>query len=165
MGSVPTTVRAATEADLSPMAAMAADLVRLHHAIDPRRFFLAHGIEQGYRDWFARELGRPEAMLLVAERAAERIGYAYGRMEGRNWSILLDRHAALHDVWVVASARRSGAGSALVRAFCDEARRRGAPRVVLSTAPSNTAAQALFARHGFRPTMIEMTCDLEPETP
>jgi len=34
---------------------------------------------------------------------------------------------------------------------------RGAPRVVLSTAEGNDAAQHLFESAGFRRTMIEMT--------
>lgn len=161
--SIPS-VRLATIADLPAMARMAAELVRYHHAIDPKRFFLARGIEEGYRDWFARELGRPEAVLLVAETAPrpDPIGYCYGRLEGRDWNMLLDRHAALHDVFVHDDARRSGAGEQLVRAFLDRARALRAPRVVLSTASSNLRAQAIFAKLGFRPTMIEMTRDLDP---
>jgi ribosomal protein S18 acetylase RimI-like enzyme len=38
---------------------------------------------------------------------------------------------------------------------------RGAPRVVLSTAEKNHAAQRLFDRAGFRRTMIEMTRELK----
>lgn len=38
---------------------------------------------------------------------------------------------------------------------------RGAPQVVLSTAERNEAARRLFARAGFRPTMIEMTRELD----
>jgi ribosomal protein S18 acetylase RimI-like enzyme len=38
---------------------------------------------------------------------------------------------------------------------------RGAPRVVLSTAERNATAQRLFARAGFRRTMIEMTRELD----
>jgi len=38
-----------------------------------------------------------------------------------------------------------------------ELEQRGAPRVVLSTAERNESAQRLFARAGFRRTMIEMT--------
>jgi ribosomal protein S18 acetylase RimI-like enzyme len=37
---------------------------------------------------------------------------------------------------------------------------KAAPRVVLSTAERNEAAQRLFARAGFRRTMIEMTREL-----
>lgn len=159
-------VRDATEADLPAMAAMAADLVRFHHAIDPARFFLARGVEQGYREWFARELPRRETILLVAaapEPGAELVGYAYGRLEGRDWNLLLDRHAALHDVLVKEAARGSGVGERLVRAFSARARALGAPRIVLSTASSNARAQSLFARCGFRPTMVEMTCELSAD--
>lgn len=153
-------VRAAAHADLAEMAAMAALLVRFHHALDERRFFLARGVEAGYRDWFARELARPEAILLVAERDGVLEGYCYGRIEARDWNMLLDRHAALHDVFVRDRARKGGAGAALVSAFLERARAKGAPRAVLSTATQNTGAQRLFARLGFRPTMIEMTCEL-----
>jgi len=37
---------------------------------------------------------------------------------------------------------------------------RGAPRVLLSTAERNEAAQRLFERAGFRRTMIEMTREI-----
>ena len=40
---------------------------------------------------------------------------------------------------------------------------RGAPRVILSTAARNLAAQRLFERAGFRPTMIEMTREVEDD--
>lgn len=156
-------VRPATEHDLPAMAAMATELVRFHHALDARRFFLAKGVERGYRDWFTRELASPDAVLLVATDDGDpprTLGYAYGRLEGRDWNLLLDRHAALHDVYVDPAARRTGTGELLVRAFLDRARRLGAPRVVLSSATSNAAAQALFARLGFRPTMVEMTREL-----
>jgi len=153
-------VRPAGETDLAPMAAMAADLVRFHHALDDRRFFLARGIEAGYRDWFARELTQPNAILLVAQLGTEIVGYCYGRLEARDWNMLLDRHAALHDVFVLQAARKHRAGELLVSAFLDHARDRGAPRVVLHTATQNHAAQALFAKLGFRATMLEMTRDL-----
>lgn len=154
------TVRPAEETDLAPMAALAAELVRFHHALDDRRFLLARGVEEGYRDWFARELRRREAILLVAEREGSIVGYCYGRIEGRDWNMLLDRHAALHDVFVRADARAHGVGARLVDAFVERARAQGAPRVVLHSATQNTAAQKLFAKLGFRATMIEMTREL-----
>ena len=42
---------------------------------------------------------------------------------------------------------------------------RGAPRVVLSTAFRNEAAQRLFERMGFRRTMVEMTRELRTGGP
>ena len=144
--------------DLDRLAAMGEALARLHHGYDARRFLFGPGIAEGYRWWFERELANPEAALIVAVSDDDRpTGYVYGRLEERDWQSLLDAHAALVDVFVDPDARRGGAGAALVDAFCAWADAKGAPRVVLSTATQNAAAQALFARRGFRATMIEMT--------
>jgi len=48
-------------------------------------------------------------------------------------------------------------GRALLDATLEALKAKGAPRVVLSTAERNESAQRLFARAGFRRTMIEMT--------
>ena len=114
-------------------------------------------VEEGYARWFAREIGRTGAVVLVAEQDGSVIGYAYATMEGRDWAALLDDHGAIHDVMVDARARRSGAGRALIVALCAELEGLGAERIVLSTMVQNEAAQALFKACGFRPTMIEMT--------
>jgi GNAT superfamily N-acetyltransferase len=48
----------------------------------------------------------------------------------------------------------------LVQRASEWLREHGAPRVLLWTAERNAAAQRLFLRLGFRPTMIEMTREL-----
>ena len=165
--ATPTTiVRPATVEDLPRMASLAAQLVRMHHDLDPARFFVARGVEDGYRAWFGRELAEARAVLLVADRGDDLVvGYAYGRMEPRDWNMLLDRHAALHDVLVEQGSRGHGVAEALLEAFVERVRAAGAPRVVLHTAIRNERAQALFKRLGFRPTMLEMTRELEPGVP
>jgi len=150
-------IRAATPADLPRVAELAGELVRMHHAVDPARFLLPERVEEGYSWWLERELARAGAAVVVATVGEQIIGYAYGTREGRDWNALLDEHGAIHDVFVTASARRSGAGRKLVHAIIDELTRRGAPRIVLSTMIANEPAQRLFAACGFRPTMLEMT--------
>ena len=66
----------------------------------------------------------------------------------------------LHDLVVVAAHRGQGVGRALLEATLQALAAKGAPRVVLSTAERNETAQRLFARAGFRRTMIEMTREL-----
>jgi ribosomal protein S18 acetylase RimI-like enzyme len=56
--------------------------------------------------------------------------------------------------------RGQGVGRGLLDATLDAFKAKGAPRVVLSTAEGNESAQRLFARAGFRRTMIEMTREL-----
>lgn len=150
-------IRPATPRDIEPAAALAAELVRQHHRVDPERFFLPERVEQGYVWWFRRELEREAAVILVAERAGEVVGYGYGAIEERDFNLLLDEHGVIHDVFVHDSARHAGVGQRLVEAMLKELTTRGAPRVVLSTMVSNEAAQRVFARCGFRPTMLEMT--------
>lgn len=152
-------VRRATAADLPILGKMAAELVRFHHAIDPERFFLPTGVEEGYRRWLGTEIENAEAIVLVAELGGEVVGYVYGRLEKRDFNMLLSAHAALHDVLVVDRARRTHAGEALVTKFAELAAEHGAPRVVLHTATSNTRAQGLFRKLGFRDTMLEMTLE------
>lgn len=155
-------IRHATENDLPAMSRLAASLVRLHHAFDADRFLLPERIEEGYRWWFSKELQNPGAVLLVAEEGSEIAGYAYGRMEERDWNMLLDACGALHDLFVDERYRGSGIGRQLVLRAIDELKGRGAPRVVLHAATSNTNAQQLFKSVGFRPTMVEMTCECGP---
>ncbi len=149
-------VRRAEERDLPRVAELAGELVRMHHGVDPARFMLVEDVEQGYARWFSSELQRAEAVVLVAHRAEHIVGYAYGRLEGRDWNMLLDRHGAVHDVYVASPARRSGAGRKLMAALLAELEKSGAPRIVLSTMIGNEAAQRLFRSCGFRPTMLEM---------
>jgi ribosomal protein S18 acetylase RimI-like enzyme len=153
-------IRPATPSDKSPLGVMAAQLVRLHHAFDPQRFFIMEPIEEGYGKWLARQSSNAKAVVLVAEREGRLVGYTYATLEDRDWNDLRDACGKLHDVWVEADARRSGVAHALVEATCAQLEKLGAPRVVLMTAAKNEGAQKLFAREGFRPTMIEMTREL-----
>lgn len=150
-------IRRATAADVEDMARMAGELVRLHHQVDKDRFFLPERVEEGYAWWFRRELEREAAVLLVAERAGALVGYGYGAVEERDYQLLVDAYGAIHDVFVLEGERHSGVGRRLVEALVAELTERGAPRVLLSTMIQNEAAQRVFARCGFRPTMLEMT--------
>jgi ribosomal protein S18 acetylase RimI-like enzyme len=150
-------VRRAEKGDIGRVASLAAELVRMHHAADPERFLPDRDVEKGYGWYLSRELGRDEAVVLVACRDAAVVGYAYGTVEGRDWNLLIDDHGAIHDVFVAPDARRAGAGRALVLAMVAALEAAGAPRVVLSTMVGNDAAQRLFRACGFRPTMVEMT--------
>jgi ribosomal protein S18 acetylase RimI-like enzyme len=135
-------------------------LVRMHHELDPGRFFTAEGIEAGYGRWLVKEHARGQIVLVAVDAAGAIVGYAYATVEERDWNELLDAHGKLHDVFVDPSARRGGIARQLVGAVVAELARRGAPRVVLSTAVKNEPAQALFRSLGFAPTMIEMTKSL-----
>ena len=135
--------------------------MRQHYDFDAQRFLLVDDPEAGYEWWFGEELANDKALLLCAELDGKLVGYAYARLEPRDWNALLDAHGALHDIYVDESARRRGVARQLLERVTAELRARGAPRVVLHTAVKNRAAQKLFELMGFRETMLEMTCELK----
>lgn len=154
-------IRPPTRAELHAVAPLAAKLVRMHHAFDPDRFMLLEPLEVGYEHYLAGELGDEDAVVLTAVRAAEPagpfVGYAYGRIEPRDWNSLLDRSGWIHDLYVDEARRGEGVGTRLARAVIAALEAKGAARIVLSTAYKNEAAQRFFASLGFRATMLEMT--------
>jgi ribosomal protein S18 acetylase RimI-like enzyme len=152
------TLRPARPEDASVLGRMGAALVRLHHTLDPQRFMApGPGTQAGYGGWLVREAQRAQALVLVAERDGQVVGYAYATVEGRDWNALLEAHAELHDVWVDEAVRGGGVGTQLAEEMVRQLTARGVPRVLLKTASGNAAAQRLFARLGWRPTMVEMT--------
>ena len=159
---MPLTLRTARPEDAPVLGRMGAALVRLHHSYDPERFMAPEeDLESGYRWWLTRELKRRGAVVLVAEREGEVVGYAYATVEGRDWNSLRDEHGEFHDLWVDESARGTGVGSLLAEEMVRRLRALGVPRVMLMTASRNEAARRLFARLGWRPTMVEMTREVE----
>jgi len=136
---------------------LAARLVREHHAMDPYRFLIFDHIEEGYAAYLGSEIKRKRSLVLVAVDADGVIGYAYGRIEPRDWNALRESCGALHDVYVDEIARNRGVGARLVDEMVKRLASLGAPRVVLMTAVQNTNAHRLFQRLGFRTTMLEMT--------
>ena len=97
---------------------------------------------------------------MAAERDGSVIGYAYARLEARDWNALLDACGVLHDIFVSEGARRGGVARALVDAVRERLRSKGAPRLVLHTASKNVSARHFFAALGFRETMVEFTAEL-----
>ncbi|HYP75313.1 MAG TPA: GNAT family N-acetyltransferase [Polyangiaceae bacterium] len=154
------TIRPAETRDLPGIAALAGQLVRQHHDFDAQRFMLLPNVESGYARFFASELSDPDVLLFTAEQAGLVVGYAYARLEARDWNALLDSCGALHDIFVRDEQRRQGVAKRLVEAVRQGLRDKGAPRLVLHTASKNETARQFFATLGFRETMVELTAEL-----
>lgn len=156
------TIRPAAPGDLAVLGRLGALLVRVHHDFDPQRFIPARpGVEHAYASFLGTQLQEPDVIVLVAEREGVVMGYTYAGVEGNDYMALRGPAGVLHDIVVDPAERGQGVGRMLLDATIAALRARGAPRVVLSTAERNEAAQRLFARAGFRRTMIEMTREME----
>lgn len=98
--------------------------------------------------------------MLVADRGGV-IGYVYAGIEPLSWKELRGPAGFIHDLLVTDEARGLGIGERLLDAAVGWLKERGVPRVMLWSAARNAGAQRLFERHGFKPTMVEMTRELE----
>ena len=151
-------IRPAAPADLAALGRLGALLVRTHHDFDPDRFIPATPqTEHRYGSFLGTQLDEPHIVILAAERGGEVVGYTYAGIEGHDYMALRGPAGVLYDIVVDPAHRGQGVGRVLLDATLEALAAQGAPRVVLSTAERNEAAQRLFARAGFRRTMIEMT--------
>jgi ribosomal protein S18 acetylase RimI-like enzyme len=158
------TIRPAAPADLPTIGRLGALLVRIHYEFDPKRFIApTPRTEHGYGAFLGRQLDEANVVVLVAERDGAVLGYTFAGVEGYDYMSLRGPAGVLNDIVVDPAHRGHGIGRMLLEATLAALAARGAPRVVLSTAERNESAQRLFARAGFRRTMIEMTRELEGE--
>jgi ribosomal protein S18 acetylase RimI-like enzyme len=159
MSEAPTiSVRTARPDDAAALGRLGALLVAQHHGYDPDRFIApGPGTARGYGAFLSSQLERKDVVLIVAEARGAVVGYAYAGMEGSDWMALRGPAGAIYDLVVDPAHRQEGVGRTLLHAALEALADLGAPRVLLSTATQNEAAQRLFASAGFRPTMIEMT--------
>ena len=89
----------------------------------------------------------PDSVLFVA-RDGDRV---VGSLTLALYRIPTGLKAWIEDVVVDESVRGQGVGESLNRAALDEARRRGAKNVSLTSRPSREAANRLYQRLGFEP--------------
>lgn len=153
-------IRPATQTDLTAIGKLGALLVRSHHDFDPKRFLPVTSATTQVYSSFGTQLEEPRIIILVGERDGEVIGFTYAGLEGTDYMALRGPTGALYDIVVDPAHRAQGLGRILLDATLEKLKALGAPRVVLSTAEKNIAAQRLFDRAGFRRTMIEMTREL-----
>ena len=155
------TIRIAAAADMKMVGRLGALLVRVHHDFDPLRFIAATPqTERGYASFLGDQLEEENVVIFVAELDGDVIGYTYAGVEGIDYMSLRGPAGVMYDILVDPAHRGHGVGQLLLDATIAALEARGAPRVVLSTAERNESAQRLFARAGFRRTMVEMTREL-----
>ena len=153
------TIRPASTSDRDSLGRFGGALMRQHHEEDPARFIQVEHPEAGYGRFLVSQIANADSLVMVAEHAGAVIGYVFADVESTNWMELRGPCGVVHDIYVDEAARRLGAGRELMTAAIAWIRSKGRSQVVLMTKSRNGHAQQLFAKLGFRPTMIEMTLD------
>jgi ribosomal protein S18 acetylase RimI-like enzyme len=152
-------VRRATKEDAQQVAEFAIRLFAQHRDYDQRRFAEISSVE-GAEAFYGSQTEAEDAAVLVAEIENRIVGFAYLQYEAMDYANLLENAVWLHDLYIDAAARKTGAGKFLIEKSIEIARKLGADKLMLSVAAKNTAAKDFFERRGFRETMVEMTMNL-----
>lgn len=141
-------IRRATDADLGTLAAL----------------WQAFYVEVPAPPWVDvdadKELGeiaetvRDEIAVIAEDEAGEALGFALARRKG-------SRRGFLSDLYVRPEARRAGVARALVREAAAALRAGGAEVLELEVIASNSPARAVYARWGFRDSVLTLAAPLD----
>jgi len=102
----------------------------------------------GARRFLAERLGRAESVVYAVVEGGRALGFT--QLYPSFSSVSLRPIWILNDLFVAGDARRRGVGARLLQVARDHAMKAGAVRLALSTAVTNTEAQALYERNGWR---------------
>jgi ribosomal-protein-alanine N-acetyltransferase len=108
------------------------------------------------REWYERELARPEVCFIYVLRTPEHPCAAFCAF----WRIADQAH--INNLAVRPELRGRGLGLQMLEAVIDEARRLGAESLALEVRRSNVAAQRLYKRAGFREDGVRKSYYTQP---
>ena len=129
--------------------ATVADIDHLVPLFDGYRQFYRQASEQDrIRRFLLDRFEHNQSVIFLAEVGGVAVGFT--QLYPSFSSGALARIYVLNDLFVDPSARRVGVGAALLGAAADYGRRLGALRLVLSTELTNTSAQALYEKLGWK---------------
>jgi ribosomal protein S18 acetylase RimI-like enzyme len=123
-----------------------------------RRFYARPGDVALASAYLHARLERGESVVFLAESEGAAIGFC--QLYPAWCSVAAARTFVLYDLFVDGDARRAGVGRALMEAAQAFAREAGAVRLDLSTARTNTRAQALYESLGWQRDDVYLTYNL-----
>ena len=128
--------------------AVLADLAVLAPLFDGYRQFYGRPTDVAAAESFLRaRFDHGESVIFLAHADGAPAGFT--QLYPSFSSVSLARTFILNDLFVVPGQRRTGVGSALLRAATEHARSLGAVRVTLNTDIQNTSAQAVYEARGW----------------
>ena len=113
-----------------------------------RQFYRQASVPALARRFLLDRIGGSESIIFLAFQDDAAIGFT--QLYPSFSSVGMARIFILNDLFVAPQARGQGAGLALLDASVEYARSVGALRLALSTELTNTVAQQLYERHGWK---------------
>ena len=129
--------------------AVFADLAALVPLFDAYRQFYGQGMDlAGARRFLKERFELTQSVVFIAEERDNAVGFT--QLYPSFSSVSMARTFILNDLFVAPDRRRKGVGEMLLQAAAEFARDAGAVRLTLSTAVTNTSAQALYESAGWQ---------------
>lgn len=125
-----------------------------------RQFYRQPSEPERARRFLLERFGHSQSVILLAFEGAAAIGFT--QLYPSFSSAAMARILILNDLFVAPEARRRGVGTALLRAAAQYGRRVGAVKLALSTELSNTTAQSLYERMGWKRDTVFCAFQLAP---
>lgn len=144
----PVGVRRAERRDVAGVAALWAELLEHHAAVDPALRVRAPALAR-LGAMVMAQLDDPEAGLWVWDEAGRALGFCVARIERAPGALAEAKRATITELAVAPAARRRGIGGALVRAALAWAAERKAARVEVRVAARNADGQRFWRTQGF----------------
>ncbi|MBU6414081.1 MAG: GNAT family N-acetyltransferase [Planctomycetes bacterium] len=154
-------VRLATAADVPRILVMLKQLTDAHEAYDGKRFVAPADPAATYGAWVAKATPGNDVLALVAEvaREGEVIGYLIAEHFEPMPKYWAPECIYVHDIFVEADARKTGAADALLERAAMWGQSRGVSQLRGIVAHGNQMGQGFFTRSGFRIGAIEFVRD------
>lgn len=150
-------IRLARPEDADGIAALWAELVAHHHALDPALPVARSDGPQHYAHAIGDRLRSPFAAVWVAEAGEELVGYGVAIVnDAASAFFAFEKAGLISDLYVRPGFRRSGIGRRLVHAIAEWFAECGVYDYEWNVAARNAEAQAFWRAMGGVPILIRM---------
>lgn len=122
---------------------------------DVAEFYAYRDLDSALQDDVDSLLRSPRAVVMIAERAGEAIGYATGHTEDDDERRVLRRKGVVEDWYVDAAARGAGIGTRLLDALATVFRDAGCQVIESTTWPFNAGARRAHEALGFHEVEVK----------
>jgi ribosomal protein S18 acetylase RimI-like enzyme len=117
---------------------------------DYRRFYEQPSDSKAARCWLEANLNQNRSTVIIAETPHDQQAIGFAQLYPGLCSVDLTHFFVLYDLYILPDYRRQGVARDLVTYATRWASRKGAARIDLETAHTNTAAATLYKGLGFK---------------
>jgi len=154
------TIRPAEPDDLDLLVGWGRALHEVERAFEPQLTYQEVQARQHYSD----ALHDPQALFLIAELAAQPVGYLYAYLaDAPPYFATQAKHCIIEVVYIDPQARGYGIAQELIARCSEWARAAGASRLIAGIYAANESSVKVFAKQGFAPYHVTMVHALDDD--